>query len=171
MSVFRIDRTTPLTADEAWRRLTDWPAHARGVPLTRISVLTPGPTRVGTRFVARTGFGPAAFDDPMEVVHWQPPAPGVPGRCRLEKRGRAVTGWAEIHVRHGSVHGGGATRVCWEEDLRVGRLPRVFDPLTARTGRAVFGHAVGRLLRGPAEDRPGGGLDERSAGGGAPGGS
>ncbi|MFJ1646267.1 SRPBCC family protein [Streptomyces sp. NPDC088258] len=163
MSVFRIDRTPPLLADEAWRRLTDWPAHANGVPFTRISVVTPGPTRVGTRFVARSGIGPAAFDDPMEVVHWQPPAPGVPGRCRLEKRGRAVTGWAEIRVRE-DVAGGGVTRVCWEEDLRVGRLPRLFDPLTARTGRVVFGRAVDRLLRGRPGDRPGGGPDGRSTG-------
>ncbi|MEV6424446.1 SRPBCC family protein [Streptomyces sp. NPDC051662] len=87
MSAFRIDRTSPLSADEVWRRLTDWPAHAGQVPLTRIAVLTPEPTHVGTVFVARTGLGRAGFDDPMEVVRWQPPAPGVPGHCRLEKRG------------------------------------------------------------------------------------
>lgn len=144
MSAFRIDRTSPLSADEAWRRLTDWPAHADQVPLTRISVLTPGPTRVGTVFVARTGLGRAGFDDPMEVVRWQPPAPGVPGRCRLEKRGRAITGWAEIHVRNAD----GTTRVRWEEDLRIGLLPGLLDPLTGHAGRAVFGRAVDRLLRG-----------------------
>ncbi|MFF1422390.1 SRPBCC family protein [Streptomyces sp. NPDC058280] len=143
MTVFRIARSTPLSAEEAWRRLTDWPAHADRVPLTRISVLTPGPTGVGTVFVARSALGPAGFDDPMEVVRWQPPAPGVPGHCRLEKRGRAVTGWAEIHVRDED----GVTRVRWEEDLRFGRLPRLLDPLTARGGQLVFGRAVDRLLR------------------------
>ncbi|MEW1720467.1 SRPBCC family protein [Streptomyces sp. NPDC093109] len=148
MSVFLIDRATPLPADEAWRRLTDWPAHGRGVPLTRITVLTPGPTRTGTRFTARTGLGRAGFDDPMEVVHWQPPAPGVPGRCRLEKRGRAVTGWAEIRVRDEAAGAPRGARVCWEEDLRFAALPRALDPLTARAGRLVFGRAVDRLLRG-----------------------
>ncbi|MFI5757192.1 SRPBCC family protein [Streptomyces sp. NPDC051569] len=145
MTVFRVDRTPPLSADEAWLRLTDWPAHADQVPLTAISVLTPGRTRVGTVFVARTGLGPAAFDDPMEVVLWRPPERGRSGYCRLEKRGRAVTGWAEIHVTEEN----GVTRVRWEEDLRVGRLPRLLDPLTARAGQATFGRAVDRLLRGP----------------------
>jgi hypothetical protein len=149
VTVFRIDRTTPLSADEAWQRLTDWPAHADGVPLTTISVLTPGPTRVGTVFVARTALGPAGFDDPMEVVHWQPPTAGSPGHCRLEKRGRTVLGWAEIHVQRTEGTGtAGITRVRWEEDLRAGPLPRLFDPLTARAGRVVFGRAVDRLLRG-----------------------
>ncbi|MFE7567407.1 SRPBCC family protein [Streptomyces sp. NPDC057539] len=144
MSAFRIDRTSPLSADEVWRRLTDWPAHADQVPLTRITVLTPGPTHVGTVFVARTGLGRAGFDDPMEVVRWQPPAPGVPGHCRLEKRGRAITGWAEIHVREA----GAATRVRWEEELRIGLLPGPLAPLTARAGRTMFGRVVDRLLRG-----------------------
>ncbi|MFJ2173198.1 SRPBCC family protein [Streptomyces sp. NPDC087851] len=150
MSAFRIDRTTPLSAEEAWRRLTDWPAHAAQVPLTRITVLTPGPTRTGTVFVARTGLGRAAFDDPMEVVRWQPPAPGRPGHCRLEKRGRAVTGWAEIQVGQDAEEDayGGPARVRWEEELRIGPLPRRLDPLTARAGRLVFGRAVDRLLRG-----------------------
>jgi hypothetical protein len=151
MSTFRIDRVTPLPADEAWRRLTDWPAHTGQVPLTGISVLTPGPTRAGTVFVARTALGPVGFDDRMEVVHWQPPAPGRTGRCRLEKRGRTVTGWAEIRVwREAGTGGGddGRTRVRWQEELRIEPLPRLFDRLTARTGGAVFGLAVDRLLRG-----------------------
>jgi hypothetical protein len=144
VTAFRIDRITALSADEAWRRLTDWPAHADKVPLTRISVLTPGPTRTGTVFVARTALGPAGFDDPMEVVRWEPPAPGRSGRCRLEKRGTTVTGWAEIQVSEEA----GGTRVRWVEDLRIGRLPRLPGPLAAGAGRAVFGRAVDRLLRG-----------------------
>ncbi|MEV0040589.1 SRPBCC family protein [Streptomyces sp. NPDC050804] len=152
MSAFRIDRTTPLSPDEAWRRLTDWPAHSGQVPLTEISVLTPGPTRVGTVFVARSGLGPARIDDPMEVVGWQPPASGVPGHCRLEKRGRAVMGWAEIHVYvDDEDEAGSVTRVRWEEELRIRPLPRPLDALTARAGHLVFGRAVSRLLRdGPA---------------------
>ncbi|QIQ06247.1 SRPBCC family protein [Streptomyces liangshanensis] len=146
MTAFRIERTTPLAAEEAWRRLTDWPAHADQVPLTTISVPTPGPTRVGTVFVARSAVGAVGFDDPMEVVLWEPPAGDAPGRCRLEKRGTAVLGWAEIHVR---ARGGGSS-VTWEEDLRLRLLPGAFGPLTARAGRRVFGRAVDRLLRGGA---------------------
>lgn len=144
MTVFRVDRTPPLSAAEAWRRLTDWPAHADQVPLTRIEVRTPGPTKVGTVFVARTALpGRVAFDDPMEVVAWQPPTAEGPGHCRLEKRGKVVTGWAEIEVRAE----GGVTHVRWSEELRVGPLPRLFDQVTARVGRAVFGRAVDGLLR------------------------
>ncbi|WP_327238020.1 SRPBCC family protein [Streptomyces sp. NBC_01317] len=143
MTAFRIDRTTPLAAGEAWRRLTDWPAHADQVPLTTISVSTPGPTRVGTVFVARSALGAVGFDDPMEVVLWEPPVAGAPGRCRLEKRGTVMVGWAEIRVR---AEGTGSS-VSWEEDLSPRRLPRSFGPLTARTGQLVFGRAVDRLLR------------------------
>lgn len=142
MTVFRIRRTVPLPAGEAWRRLTDWPAHAAQVPLTRISVLTPGPTRCGTRFVARTGVGPLAVDDPMEVVRWEPPSADGPGRCRLEKRGRTIVGWAEIEV----LEAPGGTRVTWVEELRVRGLPRAADRVLALAGRRVFGRAVDCLL-------------------------
>ncbi|TXS44736.1 SRPBCC family protein [Streptomyces sp. t39] len=146
MAVFRIGRTTELAAAECWRRVTDWPAHSAGVPLTSVSVTTPGPVGVGTVFVARTAAGPAAFDDPMEIVRWEPPAPGRAGACRLEKRGRTVTGWAEIEVR---AVGTGSV-VLWVEDLRVRGLPRALDPLLAHAGRLVFGRTLDGLLAGRA---------------------
>ncbi|MFE3323755.1 SRPBCC family protein [Streptomyces sp. NPDC059176] len=142
MTAFRIGRTTPLPAGEAWRRLTDWPAHAARVPLTTISVLTPGPTRCGTRFVARTGVGRMAVDDLMEVVRWEPPVAGGPGLCRIEKRGRTVLGWAEITVREVS----DGTRVTWAEELRVRWLPPAADGMLVRSGRRVFGRVVDGLL-------------------------
>ncbi|MGW1885974.1 SRPBCC family protein [Streptomyces sp. NPDC001970] len=145
MTVFRVVRMTPLSPGEAWRRLTDWPAHAGKVPLTGISVLTAGPTGVGSRFSARTGAGPVGFDDPMEVVRWEPPEAGRPGHCRLEKRGRTVLGWAEIEVRAAP----GGTRVTWTEELGVRGLPRVAGPLLARAARQVFGRAVDGLLAAP----------------------
>ncbi|MCS0605625.1 SRPBCC family protein [Streptomyces sp. LP11] len=144
MPLFSLRRTAPLSLDEAWRRLTEWPRHADAVPLTRIKVLTPPPTRVGTRFVARSGVGPLVIDDVMEVTVWRPPVDGGPGFCRLEKRGRIVLGWAEIEVRPGP---GGRTRVEWREELRVRFLPGVFDRVLERTSRAMFGRAANRLLR------------------------
>lgn len=143
MALFRIDRRTPLAPAEAWRRLTDWERHGDGVPLTRVTVRTPAPVDVGTVFVARTGLGPLGFDDPMEIVRWEPPTGERPGRCRLEKLGRAVTGWAEIEV---GAAGSGAYLV-WREDLRVRGLPHALDALTARAGRVVFGRALNVLLR------------------------
>ncbi|MBY8882985.1 SRPBCC family protein [Actinacidiphila acidipaludis] len=94
MALFEIERVTPLPPAEAWRRLTTWERHSATVPLTRITVRTPPPSGTGTLFVARTGVGPIGFDDPMEVVEWEPDR-----YCRLRKTGRVVTGWAEIEVR------------------------------------------------------------------------
>jgi hypothetical protein len=140
---FCLERTVPLPLDETWRRLTEWPRHGRAVPLTRVRVRTAPPTRTGTVVVARTGLGPLAFDDTMEVTVWEPPGDGTPGRCRLQKRGRVVGGWAEIEVRPGP---GGRTRVLWREDLRVRPLPGAFDAVLRGAGRYVFGRAVNRLL-------------------------
>ncbi|MEV6615798.1 SRPBCC family protein [Streptomyces sp. NPDC051051] len=145
MATFQFERTAPLPLDEAWRRLTEWTRHGDVVPLTRVTVLTPGPTREGTVFVARSGIGPLAFDDRMEVTVWCPPDDGGPGLCRLEKLGRTVRGWAEIEVRPGP---GGRTRVVWREEIRSPLAPPFLDPLVSPVARAVFGRAANRLLRG-----------------------
>ncbi|MEV8593075.1 SRPBCC family protein [Streptomyces sp. NPDC052012] len=144
MAEFQLQRTVPLPVDEAWRRLTRWHRHGEAVPLTRVTVTTPPPTAEGTLVVARTGLGPLAFDDPMEVTVWQPPRDDSPGLCRLEKRGRVVRGWAEMEVRQGP---GGRARVLWREEIRVRFLPAPVDRVLARVGRHVFGREVNRLLR------------------------
>ncbi|MEU5750733.1 SRPBCC family protein [Streptomyces sp. NPDC047829] len=147
MVTFSLERTAPLPPAEAWRRLTTWQRHGDVVPLTRVTVATPGPTRAGTVIVARTGTGPLAFDDRMEVTVWRPPLEDdTPGLCRLEKRGRLVRGWAEIEVRPGP---GGRARVVWREELSVRPLPSLFDGVLGRSGRYVFGRAVNHLLRHP----------------------
>ncbi|MBZ9644684.1 SRPBCC family protein [Streptomyces sp. PSKA30] len=147
MATFLLERTAPLPLPEAWHRLTDWPRHGEVVPMTRVTVTTPPPTHEGTVLVARSGIGPFAFADRMEVTVWQPPTDDdTPALCRLEKRGRLVRGWAEIEVRPGP---GGRTRVLWREELRLRLLPGVFDPALERAARAVFGRAVNRLLRRP----------------------
>jgi hypothetical protein len=141
---FLLERVSPHPVAQSWRRLTDWPRHADVVPLTRVTVRTPPPTREGTVFVARSGLGPLAFEDPMEVAIWQPPRDGSPGRCRLVKRGTFVTGWAEIEA-HPAADGG--SRVVWREDLSVRWLPRVADRPLEWAARWMFGRAVERLLR------------------------
>jgi hypothetical protein len=148
MPRFVVERRTALSPAEAWRRLTAWEDHSATVPLTRIAVLTPPPSGAGTVFVARTGVGRVSFADPMRVAVWEPPAAGgVPGRCRLEKTGRVVTGWAEI-----AVHAQGAgSSVRWEEELRVRGLPSAFAGITRAAGRLVFGRAVDTLLAGSAD--------------------
>ncbi|SMQ19808.1 hypothetical protein SAMN06272771_6299 [Streptomyces sp. Ag82_O1-12] len=146
MANFLLERTVPLPLDEAWRRITRWPGHGEAVPLTVVRVVPPGPTREGSRVVARSGAGPLVFDDPMEVTVWQPPEDGAAGMCRLEKRGRVVLGWAELEVRPGP---GGRTRVIWREEIRIRFLPSLFDGVVRRSSRYVFGRALNRLLRQP----------------------
>lgn len=130
MALFEIVREVSLTPDESWRRLTDWEQHGRFVPLTRI-------TRTDDGFVARTGLGPLGFDDPMEIVEWQEPA-----FCRLEKRGRRVTGWAELCVER---YGDGS-RITWREDIRVRGVPRALDGLTRVTSTRLFSRVIDGLL-------------------------
>ncbi|MER5461728.1 SRPBCC family protein [Streptomyces sp. NPDC002668] len=149
MAVIRITRAVPRPAEKVWPRVTDWPAHAAQVPLTSITVVTPSPPGVGTVFVARTGLGRVGFDDPMEVVRWEPPVEGGTGRLRLEKRGRVIRGWAEIEVRP---EGSGSV-VVWVEELWIRLLPRLFDPLVRRVGRLVFGRALDGLLAGRSRSR------------------
>ncbi|MFF5973241.1 SRPBCC family protein [Streptomyces sp. NPDC012769] len=142
MSRFRIERTVPLPPAEVWRRLTDWPAHGARIPFTRTTVLTEGPAGVGTRFTARTGVGRLAFDDPMEVVRFEPPEVGLPGVCRLEKLGRAVRGSAVFEVGGE----GSGSRVLWVEELRLRGVPAALDPVLAAVGRLLFARALDGLL-------------------------
>jgi hypothetical protein len=150
-----LTRRTTLDVDDAWRRVTTWERHGDAVPLTMVRLL-PGPTEgEGTRFVARTSLGPVAFDDVMEVVTWQPPRaalqesaePEAPaeGFCRIEKRGRVITGWAEIIVR--AEPGGGSTLV-WRELAVVPQVGRIGNAPGRLVGRLLFGRLADRLLAG-----------------------
>jgi uncharacterized protein YndB with AHSA1/START domain len=136
---------TPAPPERTWKALTDWPSHGRWVPLTRVRVLTPAASGVGARFVGRTGVGPIGFDDPMEVVEWREPAPGVPGHCRVVKQGRVVLGEASFEVAE---HSGGS-RVTWTEEVEITpvRLTRPFGGLVALAGRLAFTRSLRTMAR------------------------
>lgn len=139
MQPFVVTRDTALSPSDAWNRITDWAAHARWVPFTTIEITTPAPNGVGTVFLARTGGRRVGFDDPMEVVEWDPPR-----FCRLEKRGAVMLGWAELRVEPR----GSGSRVTWRESARPARLPRFADRAAAVAGRLLFGRVLHRLLDG-----------------------
>ncbi|MER5929119.1 SRPBCC family protein [Streptomyces sp. NPDC002054] len=144
MPAIRIVRRSALPPAEAFRRLTDWERHGAQVPLTKTVVDTAPPTGVGTRFTARTGVGRLTLDDRMEIVRWQPPAPDRrTALVRLEKRGRAVRGWAEIEI---AALPAGGSEIRWREDLRLTGLPRFLDPTVAAVGHLLFSRALDRLL-------------------------
>jgi hypothetical protein len=134
-----VDVAAPVV--RVWDALVDWPAHARWVPLTRIRVLTPSPAGVGARFVAKTGIGPLAFDDVMEITEWQPPGEDDAGLCRVVKQGRVVLGSAWLEV---SALDGARTRVAWTEDIEIApvRLTRPFAGLIRWAGRPAFTRAL-----------------------------
>lgn len=130
MPLLSLTRDVPLSAEQAWSRITDWVRHGDFVPMTTVRVHE-------RRIVARTGLGPFAFDDVMDIVVWEPPQ-----RCRLEKRGWLVQGWAEITVEQV----GEGARVRWVEEIRVRGLPRGFDPVAKRAGERMFGRLLDGLL-------------------------
>ncbi|MCW2769604.1 MAG: Immediate-early protein 2 [Aeromicrobium sp.] len=130
MALIEIVREVRLSPAESWRRLTDWEEHGRFVPLTTITVTPQG-------FDAFTGIGRVGFHDPMEIVRWDEGA-----FCRLEKRGRIVTGWAELAVE--PIAGG--SRVTWREDIHVKGTPRAADSLTRASSRALFTRVIDGLL-------------------------
>lgn len=130
MEGIEIVREVPLTPDEAWARITDWPRHAQAVPFTTIH-------RTPNGFVARTGVGRLGFDDPMRVVENDPPR-----YCRLVKDGRVVTGYAEILVEPS----GTGSRVTWRESLHVRGVPRAFAGLERWSSRLLFGRVLDDVL-------------------------
>jgi hypothetical protein len=142
MALFAVCADSELSPAAAWDRLVDWPAHARSVPFTDIRVTTDGPNGVGTVFVARTHLGPLGFDDPMEIVSWQPPGDGRPGKARIEKRGTVMTGWAELTVEPR----GSGSRATWREDITVARLPSFAAAPTRVSSRLLFGRVLRNLL-------------------------
>lgn len=133
-----------LPADVAFARITDWPRHSEHIPLTKVYVTSAGPAGVGTTFVGRTGVGPIGFQDPMTVTDWEPPAGGRPGRCRLEKTGPVVLGWAEIDV----YAEGNGSRVIWREEARLRGTPRFLSRVEKMAGEWMFGRAIDRMLAG-----------------------
>ena len=140
MPPFAVSVESPLPPAAAWARLVDWPRHGRFVPFTTIEVTTPPPAGVGTVFVARTALGRLGFDDPLEVVEWDPPR-----RCRIEKRGSVMLGWAELTVEPR----GSGSRATWREEATPAKLPGFLVGVSAASGRLLFGRVLRGLLADP----------------------
>ncbi len=138
-----------------WDRLTDWPAHSRWIPLTRVRTLTTSGEGVGARFVGRTGLGPMAFDDPMEVTSWQPPTGSRAGHCSVRKLGRVVRGSARFDVAPAP----GGCRVTWWEEVGlplptpgpVGRLVAVLGRMAFTRTLQAMAREAERAARSPAD--------------------
>ncbi|MBA2455012.1 MAG: SRPBCC family protein, partial [Nocardioidaceae bacterium] len=69
---FSVDIEIAADPVAVWDTVTAWEQQGAWMPATHVRPL-PGPRRaVGERFVARTGLGPLAFDDPITVTSWDP---------------------------------------------------------------------------------------------------
>ncbi|WP_336922993.1 SRPBCC family protein [Aquipuribacter sp. SD81] len=156
MTAFEVAREVAATPEQVWARLTDWPSHSRWAPGTTVRVLTPRADGVGARFVGRTslatvGLDRIGFDDPMEVVRWEPPRGGGPGFCEVRKLGRHVRGRARFAVEPVGTSSAAPPRtwVVWWEDIEVGprALRRLTGPLVPLAGRLAFGGVLRALAR------------------------
>jgi hypothetical protein len=146
---YTLRRVVNASAERTWDVMTDWPRHTGTVPFTRVQAL-PGPggrtTGEGTGMVARTGLGRLSFDDRMTVTQWQPPTATRPGRCRLVKQGRIISGGAYLEVAAISPT---RCRVVWQEHadvLGIHSLP-FGERLEQLAVRVVFARALRRLAR------------------------
>jgi carbon monoxide dehydrogenase subunit G len=142
MARFCVRRDIAAGVDDVWATITDWPAHGRWVGGTQVRTTSQRPDGVGASFLARTGWGPLGFDDPMTVTEWQVPTGDRPGRCTVRKTGRVVLGEATFEVGRS---GEGRTRLDWCEDVEVRGLRRV--PGSAWASRVVGGLVFGSVVR------------------------
>lgn len=148
MALFRIRIQVPLSAVEAWARVLDLRAHGEIIPFTSVPGDAPGAAELvsGTRFVARTAWGPIGFDDPMIVDDITPPTSTSPGRARIRKEGNIVRGWVDVMV---TPDGPAASTLEWAQEISVRGVPRALGGATRTVGRAAYGHTLRRLLARP----------------------
>lgn len=144
---FSVDVDIVASPHSVWDTVTAWEQQGAWMPATTVRHL-PGPKKaVGERFVARTGVGALAFDDPITVTAWDPPH-----RCEILHTGRIVRGVGAFWVEPT----GAGSRFTWWERIVVPGGPlapllwRIGHPLT----RAGFGWALHRLKHQIEADRP-----------------
>lgn len=130
--------------------LTDWPRQTAWVPATVVARpdggLVGGP---GERLVATTSCGPLVLVDPMEVLSWEAPALGRPGRVDLLKTGDVFGGEVRLTVAEG---GAGRVRIEWHETVVVhpralSALARWAGPLPGWAGKVAFETVLRRARR------------------------
>ncbi|MQA25914.1 MAG: SRPBCC family protein [Micromonosporaceae bacterium] len=114
-----VERDVAAPAERTWRVLSDWPGQSEWMLGTQVRLTRGDGRSVGSRLVARTGWGPLAFTDPMEITRWEPPR-----RCDVRHTGRLVRGVGIFTV---VPRGDARSTVVWTERLElpfgvVGRL-------------------------------------------------
>lgn len=126
----------PVPPAEAWSILTDWERQADWMlDADRIDVRSARREGVGVRLVVRTRvLGVLAFDEPIEVIAWEPPA-------RLGIRHGSVVVGVGVWILDATQDG---TAFWWSEEVRL-RVPLVGE-LAARLYQPVLRWLMGRSL-------------------------
>lgn len=143
MAFVDLSRRTPLPVDEAWRRVTDFESHAQYLPFTTVEFVTPARSRIGCRFVVRSGIGRFTYEDLREATEWRPPTPYETGALRLQRLGEKVRGWAYITVSP-TLDGGSA--VAWHDEARFKPFDSLADLPFTLLGHRVYGRMLQKLL-------------------------
>lgn len=115
----------PVSADDVWRAITDWPTQGTWMLGTRVWVSAGDGASVGSEVSAFTGLGRLGFLDTMTITQWQPPQ-----RCEVLHTGRVVrgVGWmgAASHAESDSRMQPGCVFIWGEElELPLGWLGRL----------------------------------------------
>ncbi len=138
MGTFEVVRTVHADRDRVFAVVADFRAHGDYIPLTTIHA---GQEAIGPgwRFTGRTGVGPVALIDRMEVTRWEP------GRgFRVDKLGPVLDGWGELHLSAD----GPDTRLVWRERIvvRPAAVGLVLGPILDPANKALLGAAVDRMV-------------------------
>jgi len=153
-----VEVTARRSAPVVWRHLTDWPWQSASIPLTRV-VRTRSAGGEGDSFTGRTALLGVGFDDPMDVVRWEPPTAGAPGDgarpgvAVLAKRGSVVLGSAALRVDPLTA---GSCRVVWGEDVELApvALTRPLEPLLRVPAWVGLRSVVADLVRRVEAETP-----------------
>jgi hypothetical protein len=135
--VFELEVEVPLTSQEAWDRLNDWPSHGKWIPLTRIDVDRNDPAR----FVAYSGIRPLVLEDRMHQLTAQ--FDGTTGDSTVAKLGPILVGEAQFAVKPGASANSSIVR--WREDVAVKWLPKFLVAPTSFIAKKMFAQGVKKM--------------------------
>lgn len=147
---FEVHHRFTQTPKVVWDEMIDWKGHAEWIPATRVETDTDGPTSVGARFTAWTGFGKLSLEDRMEVAEltWDGAEPR--GHCEVIKHGPILRGRAGFTIVS---DGGSGTDLEWFEDVTVPYVPGFLSPVVGKI--AALGFAQGMRSLGKLLDKRG----------------
>lgn len=109
MAELVVSVVVPTSPARTWAALVDWDRQGEWMPGTRVRATGRRGVGVGAALSARTGLGPFAVLDTMEITAWDPPR-----RCEVVHTGRLVRGAGAFEVEPAA---GGAARCTWSEWL------------------------------------------------------